>query len=113
MIAPHVAPAIREDRSPGAAGARGARRGRATSDQEGACCRRAQGVRLGVLVPFVAEIGFVAFHDAEDKEAGTRKELQNLANFGKMSIIFGCIGADLYKQIRVLQHFSKPTRLFS
>ena len=33
--------------------------------------------------------------------------------FGKMSLVFGCIGTDLCKQIRVLQHFSKSTRLSS
>ena len=27
------------------------------------------------------------------------------------SLVFGCIGADLCKKIRVLQHFSKSTRL--
>ena len=31
--------------------------------------------------------------------------------FGKMSLVFGCIGTDLCKQIRVFQHFSKSTRL--
>ena len=30
-----------------------------------------------------------------------------------VSLVFGCIGADLCKQIRVLQHFSKSTRLSS
>ena len=29
----------------------------------------------------------------------------------KMLLVFGCIGTDLCKQIRVLQHFSKSTRL--
>ena len=33
-------------------------------------------------------------------------------NFGKMLLVFGWIGADLCKQIRVLQHFSKSTRLY-
>ena len=28
-------------------------------------------------------------------------------NFGKMSLVFGCIGTELCKQIRVFQHFSK------
>ena len=30
--------------------------------------------------------------------------------FGKMSLVFGCIGTDFCKKIRVLQHFSKSTR---
>ena len=33
--------------------------------------------------------------------------------FGEMSLVFGCIGADLCKKIRVLQHSSKSTKLFS
>ena len=33
--------------------------------------------------------------------------------FGKISLVFGCIGADLCKKIRVLQHFSRSTRLSS
>ena len=32
-------------------------------------------------------------------------------NFGKILLVFGCIGTDLCKQIRVFQHFSKSTRL--
>ena len=35
------------------------------------------------------------------------------ANFGKMLLVFGCIGTDLCKKIRVFQHFSKSTRLSS
>ena len=34
-------------------------------------------------------------------------------NFGKISLVFGCIGADFCNEIRVLQHFSKSTRLSS
>ena len=34
-------------------------------------------------------------------------------NFSKMLLVFGCIGTDLCKKIRVLQHFSKSTRLSS
>ena len=33
------------------------------------------------------------------------------AIFGKISLVFGCIGTDFCKQIRVLQHFPKSTRL--
>jgi voltage-gated potassium channel Kch len=32
------------------------------------------------------------------------------ANFGKMLLVFGCIGSDFCKKICVLQHFSKYTR---
>ena len=31
--------------------------------------------------------------------------------FGKMLLVFGCIGTDFCKKIRILQHFSKSTRL--
>ena len=34
-------------------------------------------------------------------------------NFGKLLLVFGCIGTDLCKKIRVFQHFSKSTRLSS
>ena len=34
-------------------------------------------------------------------------------NFGKMLLVFGCIGTDFCKKICVLQHFSKSTRLSS
>ena len=34
-------------------------------------------------------------------------------NVGKMLLVFGCIGTDFCKKIRVLQHFSKSTRLSS
>ena len=34
-------------------------------------------------------------------------------NFGKMLLVFGCIGTDLCKKIRVLQHFPKSTGLSS
>ena len=33
--------------------------------------------------------------------------------FGKMLLVFGCIGTDFCKNICVLQHFSKSTRLSS
>ena len=32
-------------------------------------------------------------------------------NFGKLLLVFGCIGTDLCKKICVLQHFSKSIRL--
>ena len=31
-------------------------------------------------------------------------------NFGRMLLVFGCIGTDLRKKILVLQHFSKSTK---
>ena len=34
-------------------------------------------------------------------------------SFGKMLLVFGCIGTDFCKKICVLQHFSKSTRLSS
>ena len=34
-------------------------------------------------------------------------------NFGRMLLVFGCIGSDFCKKICVLQHFSKSTRLSS
>ena len=34
-------------------------------------------------------------------------------NFGKMLLVFGCIGSDFCKKICVLQHFSKSTRFSS
>ena len=34
-------------------------------------------------------------------------------NFGKMLLVFGCIGTDFCKKICVLQHFSKSTRISS
>ena len=33
--------------------------------------------------------------------------------FGKMLLVFGCIGSDFCKKIYVLQHFSKSTRFSS
>ena len=34
-------------------------------------------------------------------------------NFGKMLLVFGCIGSDFCNKICVLQHFSKSTRFSS
>ena len=34
-------------------------------------------------------------------------------NFGKMLLVFGCIGSDFCKKTCVLQHFSKSTRFSS
>ena len=36
-----------------------------------------------------------------------------ILDFGKMSLLFGCIGTDLCEQIRVFQHFLRSTRLGS
>ena len=48
-------------------------------------------------------------------QANTRRTRRVVANFwqnfGRISPVFGCIGADLCKSIRVLQHFSKSTKL--
>ena len=38
---------------------------------------------------------------------------ENEQNFGKMLLVFGCIGTDFCKKIRVLQHFSKSTKFSS
>ena len=44
----------------------------------------------------------------------TRRVVANFSqNFGKMLLVFGCIGPDFCKKIRVLQHFSKSTRFSS
>ena len=46
------------------------------------------------------------------RRRAARRVVANLWQiFGKISLVFGCIGADLCNQIRVLQHFSKSTRL--
>ena len=44
--------------------------------------------------------------------AGTAESV-GWQNFGKMLLVFGCIGSDFYKKICVLQHFSKSTRFSS
>ena len=43
----------------------------------------------------------------------TRRVVAILSNFGKMLLVFGWIGTDLCKWIRVFQDFSKSTRLSS
>ena len=43
----------------------------------------------------------------------TLSESVGWQNFGKMLLVFGCIGTDFCKKICVLQHFSKSTRLSS
>ena len=42
-----------------------------------------------------------------------RSESVGWQNFGKMLLVFGCIGSDFCKKICVLQHFSKSTRFSS
>ena len=50
----------------------------------------------------------------EDRLRGTRRVVANFWQmFSKMSLVFGCIGIDLCKQIRDLLHFWKSTRLCS
>ena len=41
---------------------------------------------------------------------GPTSESVGWQNFGKMLLLFGCIGSDFCKKICVLQHFSKSTR---
>ena len=44
----------------------------------------------------------------------TRRVVANVWQiFGKLLLVFGCIGADFCKKIRVLQQFSKSTKLSS
>ena len=51
---------------------------------------------------------------ADQSARRTRRVVANFwQNFGKMLLVFGCIGTDFCKKIRVLQHFSKSTRLSS
>ena len=40
-------------------------------------------------------------------------QTRNFQNFGKILLVFGCIGTDFCKKICVLQHFSKSTRFSS
>ena len=49
------------------------------------------------------------------KAARRRATSENVGGqkFGKMLLVFGCIGSDFCKQICVLQHFSKSTRFSS
>jgi len=54
----------------------------------------------------------------EDQQAAVFGALEAVVanfwqNFGKMLLVFGCIGTDFCKKIGVLQHFSKSTRLSS
>ena len=42
---------------------------------------------------------------------GLHRDRQDHPVDGKMLLVFGCIGTDFCKKIRVLQHFSKSTRL--
>ena len=44
------------------------------------------------------------------RPGGRRDTTADQQNFGKMLLVFGCIGLDFCKKIRVLQHFSKSTR---
>ena len=67
----------------------------------------------------LASRSFPRAQDPEGRSHGYHRPgtLRVVANFwqifGKMSLVFGCIGTDLCKKIRVLQHFSKSTRLSS
>ena len=51
---------------------------------------------------------------AEERDRRARRVVANFwQKFGKMLLVFGCIGTDFCKKICVLQHFSKSTRLSS
>ena len=73
-----------------------ARRGRGRPVRRGTCCAVARAARM--TSPRMTPRG------------DTTVDRQN---FGKLLLVFGCIGTDLCKKIRVLQHFSKSTRLSS
>ena len=47
------------------------------------------------------------------RPCGSSSESVGWQSFGKMLLVFGCIGSDFCKKICVLQHFSKSTRLSS
>ena len=50
----------------------------------------------------------------EAKSNGLARVVANSwQNFGKMLLVFGCIGSDFCNKICVLQHFSKSTRFSS
>ena len=49
---------------------------------------------------------------AAERTAATSESV-GWQNFGKVLLVFGCIGSDFCKKICVLQHFSKSTRFSS
>ena len=51
--------------------------------------------------------------DRNQPSQGASSESVGWQNFGKMLLVFGCIGSDFCKKICVLQHFSKSTRFSS
>ena len=67
-------------------------------------------------VPLLAGVAEVAVRDGEvvapapEAQPAETSESVGWQNFGKMLLVFGCIGSDFCKKICVLQHFSKSTR---
>ena len=61
-----------------------------------------------------AQAAVAAARDAAAAAPATRRVVANFwQKFGKMLLVFGCIGTDFCKNICVLQHFSKSTRFSS
>ena len=55
----------------------------------------------------------VAGPDVHEVLPSETSESVGWQNFGRMLLVFGCIGSDFCKKICVLQHFSKSTRFSS
>ena len=68
----------------------------------------------GMLPPLIgADVTSLGASSAAAAGATRRVVASFWQNFGKMLLVFGCIGTDFCKKICVLQHFSKSTRLSS
>ena len=52
-------------------------------------------------------------HGGQVRRGGHLGPTVGSQNFGKMLLVFGCIGSDFCRKICVLQHFSKSTRFSS
>ena len=66
----------------------------------------------------VLAVGGVCDRDSGDRFLAHLRDASHLLaadrqNFGKMLLVFGCIGTDFCKKICALQHFSKSRRLSS
>ena len=57
--------------------------------------------------------GPLRWRDDEEERTAETSESVGWQNFGRMLLVFGCIGSDFCKKICVLQHFSKSTRFSS
>ena len=55
----------------------------------------------------------LGLEQARDLVQAATSESVGWQNFGKMLLVFGCIGSDFCKKIRVVQYFSKSTRFSS